>query len=301
MYAPALLEPNALGQIRSEVQRFAPSTMERFDFDSYCSMQVFLFLEPAASGAVLWDMPSQYFKTEDISRAPVFPYISPEPTISGALLLDSNQLFKNSLQISWDTSLQSLTTTTKKTNLLGGIYTGWTKLFDYIAEFIAKPAVSVMQPEISMPPTADIPELTTPYANLLRDLHENSPWRSWKKLEPLLGTSHTQLQRIAKGTVEIPQDDLATRIDELYRFAKRLTRVSGGDATATTRLLTTRRARDSKSANDFLLQHDYKSAFRAVMDAASPRKALPTIDAVPRRWYDEPSVDLYDDGIEPDG
>lgn len=293
MLAPAVFERNALGQVRSEVRQFAPTTMDRFDFDDYCSMQVFLVLEPAASGAVLWDMPQQQ-------------HISLEPTISGALLLDSNQLFKSPSHANWNTSLQSLTTTNQNTRLTGGSYGGWSKFFDYFSELIAKTTAAMAQPLVNTPPEIvnpelAAPELTTPYANLLCDLHTTSPWRSWKKLEPLLGTSHTQLQRIAKGTVEVPQADLATRIDELYSFAKRLTRVSGGDVTATTRLLTTRRARDRKSANDFLLEHDYKSAFRAIMEAASPRKILPLIDAVPRRWYDEPSVDIYDDRIEPDG
>lgn len=301
MLAPTLIEPNALSQIRSEVRQFAPITTERFNFDSYCSVQVFLFLEPDASGAVLWDMPL-HLKTEDISTwAPAFPYVALEPIISGALLLDSNQLFKSSLDVSWNTSLQSLTATPPRANVLGGIYSGWTKLFDYMSALITKPAAPAAQAHPSVPTSISATELTTPYADLLRDLHATSPWRSWKKLEPLLGTSHTQLQRIVKGSVEVPQDDVATRIDDLYNFARRLTRLSGGDATATTRLLTTRRARDGKSANDFLLEYDYKSAFRAVMDAASPRRTLPTSDAVPRRWYDERSVDLYDDGTESDG
>lgn len=109
-----------------------------------------------------------------------------------------------------------------------------------------------------------------------------------------------QLQRVARGETKVPQAELASRIDELYSFVKRLSRISGGDATATTRLLTTRRVRDGATANEFLLRQDYRNAFRSVMEAASPRKAMQQVDALPYRWYDEPSKDLYDDGAERD-
>jgi hypothetical protein len=298
MLASAAPETKKLGQMRAEVDQFSPTTTERFDFDSYCAAQVFLFLEPAASGAVFWNLPQLCSGAEEVDVGAFVaenPFGVIEPTISGALFLDSNQLFWNAHCANWNTSLQPLPHRSRSA-LPFVANVGWSNFLEYLYSFFARyanPASDAEPSSLSLP-------LSTPYADLLKELYSASPWRSWKKLGPLLGTSHAQLQRIAKRRIAVPQADLASRIDDFYTFFKRLAHLSGGDATTTTRLLTTRRARDGESANEFLLRQDYRNAFRAIMEAASPRRILPHVDVTPYRWYDEPSKDLYSDGDETD-
>ncbi|MGP6159582.1 MAG: hypothetical protein ACLPYS_19080 [Vulcanimicrobiaceae bacterium] len=283
MSAPALA-PAKSGQFVAEIGRFAPTTADRFAFDTYCSVQMLLFLEPSASGAVSWDVLSPNVTFDNALLTKLVP-IQAEvrtPAASGVLLLDTNLIFSSSATPNWNTPLRPLLLTFEQTALP------------------ARPLVAPIAPKpiCLTPPVVD---LATPYAILLDEHHATSPWRSWKKLARLLGTSHTQLRRIAEGKVAVPSTDVAHRIDELHRFARRLERLSRGNGTVTTRLLTTQRARDQRSANDLLGIHDYKNAFRAVMDAASPRPHTAGVETVPRRWYDEPSRDLYDDGNEHDG
>jgi hypothetical protein len=259
---------------------------------------VFLFLDPAASGAVSWDLlsPSFSFDKALLRELTSLQAEVKTPAASGALLLDTNLIFSGSVNPNWNTPLKPLLLTFWKDVLLQSFRDAWTTLVEQAA-LPARPAIA-LEP-LRLAPTVDV-DLATPYAVLLNELHATSPWRSWKKLAPLLGTSHTQLRRIADGTVAVPSADVAQRIDELHRFARRLKRLSRGNDTVTTRLLTAQRARDNRSANDFLEIHDYRNAFRAVMDAASPRTRTAAVETVPRRWYDEPSRDLYDDGIEHD-
>jgi hypothetical protein len=106
------------------------------------------------------------------------------------------------------------------------------------------------------------------------------------------------LQRIANGT--LPNATVASNIDDLHRLVQRLNKVTRSNPTATLRVLTTPRARDGKSANDFLARQDYRNAFRAIMDAASPKPTIVAAEPRPLRWFDEPSRDLYEDGAQPE-
>jgi hypothetical protein len=297
VYAPTLA-PAKSSQFVAGVERFAPTTADRFVFDTYCSVQVFLFLEPAASGAVLWDVLPPNFSFDKALLAPLQAEVR-TPAASGALLLDTNLIFSSLLNPNWNTPLKPLLLTFWKDVLLQSSHDALTTL-----QQVALPASPLIAPiasePVAHPAPLDVVDLETPYALLINELRATSPWRSWKKLAPLLGTSHTQLRRIAEGVVAVPSADVAQRIDALHRFARRLERLSKRNDTVTTRLLTMQRARDQRSANDFLALHDYRNAFRAVMDAASPRPHAASVETVPRRWYDEPSRDLYDDGIEHD-
>lgn len=283
VYSPAIT-PVKSGQFVTAVERFAPTTADRFGFDRYCSVLVYRFLGPAASGAVSWDVPSPRFSSNAAPSAKSMPLQAEvtTPAASGALLLDTNLIFSSSVNPNWNTPLKPL------------VLTFWK------GPSVPPPVAPAASDAIYLPRLTDVVDLATPYAVLLNNLHATSPWKSWKKLAALLGTSHTQLQRIAGGVVSVPGADVAQRIDELHRFARRIDRLGKGNETVTTRLLTTRRARDNQSANDFLTVHDYRNAFQAVMDAASPRPRMAAVDPVPRRWYDEPSRDLNDDGIEHD-
>lgn len=276
----------------------ASPTTERFHFDVYCEIQLFLFSEPAASGAVLWDGSRSNAAVDDMPFHVIsWESLRPErtaPMVSGALLVDAGFIFSVCRDCNTSTPLHGWST-----------FDLWkdTALYDARPGVIEQqvsllPSVSRPEPLALAPVPAAIAELATPYAELLNDLRATSPWRSWKKLASSLGTSHTQLRRIADGTVAVPGPDLAQRIDELHRFARRLARLSNGNPTVETRLLTTRRARDGKTATDFLRTCAYRDAFHAVMDAASPRPRVPAIAAVPLRWYDEPSRDLHDDRID---
>jgi len=301
VYAPALAAAKSSHSV-AEIERFAPTTADRFGFDTYCSVQVFLFLEPAASGAVLWDVLSPTFSFDKLltKLTPIQPEVR-TPAASGALLVDTNLIFSSSVNPNWNTPLKPLLLTFWKDVLLQGLHDASAALIEKVA-VRAHPSIEPNALEsIHLTSPGDVVNLATPHAVLLKELHTTRPWNSWKKLAPLLGSSHTQLRRIAEGAVDVPSADVAQRIDELHAFARRVERLSKGNYTVKTRLLTTQRPRDQKSANDFLRIQDYRNAFQAVMDAASPRPRTAAVEAVPRRWYDEPSRDLYEDGVEYDG
>jgi hypothetical protein len=303
---PALLEKPALPTLRHFDA--AASTERRFGFDAFWDMQLQLVHEPLASGAVMW------FVTYPYLAAGCTPQFSPvldftTPGVSGALVVDAGILFADARHRGSSTPLSAT------------LRHFWTDIAEPtflntripLTEILAGPIVTKALPTNEAPPTpaptlstaAPVTEptraidVTTPYADVLADLKRISPWHSWKKLAPLLGTSHTQLRRITDGDVTVPSDDLARNIDELHRFVQRLSRLTNNDQTATKRLLTTPRERDGYSANDFLQRQDYRNAFRSVMEAASPRPNLVQVEPVPRRWYNEPSRDIHDE-VEPE-
>lgn len=263
-------------------------TTDLFQFDHF--WKGVLFLEQTVSGVITYDFqsPGRWTTSYQSNAGPARE--------QGALFLDCTEIFEPRGDAVWNTTLRHSRTSLPRENLLKAV--GDLYIEDRPA-FFSSPvkASGLMLPASAVTRS---PDITTPYAELLKELYLVAPWRSWKKLAPLLGASHTQLRRIAEGAVSVPGDDLAARIDELHWFARRLQDLSRGNVTAMTRLLTTRRSRDRRSANDFLAMHDYRNAFRATMEAASPRPSLASVQGVPRRWYDEPSTDIYDDGTDSD-
>jgi len=230
---------------------------------------------------------------------------------SGALTVDAGLLFTDAHHRAWNTPLKPTWHTLWLDVARHNFRKNWHSLAEMVMLAPAPELLPVIpiRPPLPLPPpvTADSQpaavlarpiDIARPYSDVLEEIKNTGPW-SWKKLGKLLGTSHTQLGRIvSEGAV--PSDELAPRIDELHRFTQRLTRLTRGDAIVTKRLLTTPRERDRQSANDFLEQHDYRNAFRAVMETASPRLQVAAVETVPRRWYDEPSRDLYDNEVAPE-
>lgn len=137
--------------------------------------------------------------------------------------------------------------------------------------------------------------LTTGYDALLREIHASKIW-SWRDLEEILGPSHTELQRIAKGKMVGPQ--IGTKIDALHQFLDALLSVTRRNETAIMRALSATSDRDGQSATDHLLAGKFSEAFAAVMDAISPRASLPEVQNIPPRWYDRPSRDIHENGRE---
>ena len=125
----------------------------------------------------------------------------------------------------------------------------------------------------------------------MKEIIQSGLW-SLRRLTPILGPSHQQIARVAEGSV--PSPDVACRIDELYRFYKRLNRLVAGNLVAMNRLLSTPRARDGKTAEEWLHAKDYTKAFGAAMDAVSPALNLPETETFPLRWYDQPSTAIED-------
>jgi hypothetical protein len=254
-------------------------------------------LSPQFSGAWSWDdretIDVPYTKLAGLTHYKYSARDLKTPAATGAILFDAESIFSNEYSLHWYTNLAPFLSTTRGLRKLS---------YDFLAagniDTMPAPEPALPKPELYNPPLVQIIELETPHGTLLKELRQNSPWNSWKKLEVVLGASHTQLQRIANGT--LPNSAIATNIDDLHRFAQRLTKVTRGNATATLRVLSTPRARDGKSANEFLARQDYRNAFRAIMDAASPKPTIAAAEPRPLRWFNEPSRDLYEDGAEPE-
>jgi hypothetical protein len=268
--------------VAPEFEHFIPTTANRFLFDAFCSVHVFAFREPAVGGSMVYNLISA---TDSFDYARIARLRELQSTFEALARYDDPIVAKNPLLTelrasNWPRASQRFSIS-------------FLREYQHAAPVDAKHLVS---PFVETSPTAALQavDLTTPHAKLLRKLYAASPWRSWKKLALFLGTSHTQLGRIVSGSLDVPPPVLATRIDELYGFVQRLERLARGNKTAETRLLTTRRKRDGRSALDFLAVQDYRSAFRAAMDAASSQSKIVTVEATTRQWYDEPSRDLYD-------
>jgi hypothetical protein len=303
---PAQAEAKKPPQGRYHFEGFA-ATEPRFGFDAYCNMQLLFVHEPVASGAVMWF--GQY-SDESVELDILRPFSVPDFSAcaaSGALAVDAGLLFTDVHYRAWSTPLKPTWRTLWLDVARHNFHKNWIPLSETVTvlpNYDVLPTISLTSPAPPPPLAAGTPAVTaidiaTPYSEVVADLKRSGPWSSLKKLAKFLGTSHTQLGRILKEDV-VPNDELAPRIDELHRFNQRLARLTQGDATVTKRLLTTPRERDNLSANDFLEQCDYRNAFRAVMEAASPRSQLAPVQVVPRRWYDEPSRDLHDDEVEPE-
>jgi hypothetical protein len=293
--------PNQWMPITGSYQKFESPTSNRFWLDCYWDQQIFSLLSPQISGAWSWDVQKpiadidiHYMNIVGLTR---YRYVAElkAPAAIGAILVDADSIFSNERHVVWNTNLAPSLSTRRGLRNLN---------YDFWAagpiEAMPAPEHVLPKPELYKPqlPMVQI-ELETPHATLLKELHRDSPWNSWKKLETVLGeASHTQLQRVAAGTM--PSPALATNIDDLHRFAQRLNKITRGNPTATLRVLATPRARDGKSANDFLAGQDYRNAFRAVMDAASPKPTIAAAESRPLRWFDEPSRDLYEDGAQPE-
>ena len=137
--------------------------------------------------------------------------------------------------------------------------------------------------------------LTTGYDTLLREIYQSGIW-SWRKLELIIGGSHTELQRIAKGKTASPQ--IGSKIDALHQFLIALLKVTRRNDVAIVRVLSTASDRDGISATDHLLAGRFREAFGAVMDAVSPRASMPEVQNIPLRWYDRPSRDIHENNDE---
>jgi hypothetical protein len=119
---------------------------------------------------------------------------------------------------------------------------------------------------------------------------------SWLDLEEILGSSRTNLQRIAKRKSE-SSHELGKKILDLHRFVRRLEAVTDANTDTMKRTLECPSERNGRNAQDLLRERNFKKAFSAVMDAVSPR--IPAIEPLPLLWYDEPSRAIWDD--EPTG
>lgn len=299
-------------QYAADMNCFAP-TQPRFNFDAFCTKQLLLVRDRYTSGAVS----SVYQPNEPVNVAytlqPKYLWQDLWRRKSiGALAVDADSLFADIKHHVPNTQLASSKRAPWQDyadQFFRTLYFNLSDLYTahaapkVLPEVTLKPALPLAVP--ALPPIAVAPAqrelaVTTPYADVLGDLKRIGPWSSWKKLAPLLNTSHTQLGRIAAGEVAVPANDLARNIDEMHRFALRVDRLTAGDATAMTRLLASPRERDNMSAMDFLNRQDYRSAFSAVMEAASPKPLLAAVEPKPLRWYNEPSRDLYDTEVASD-
>ncbi len=137
--------------------------------------------------------------------------------------------------------------------------------------------------------------LTTGYDALLTEIHKSNIW-SWRDLERILGPSHTELQRIAKGKTVGPQT--GSKIDALHQFVRALLSVTRRNEIAIMRALSATSDRDGNSAIEHLQAGRFREAFAAVMDAVSPRASLPEVQIIPPRWSDRPSHDIHENGRE---
>lgn len=138
-------------------------------------------------------------------------------------------------------------------------------------------------------------ELIADHAALLTHIYGRNLW-SWRELEEILGSSHTNLQRIAKRESK-PSHELGKKILDLHRFIRRLEAVTNANTDTMKRTLECPNERSGRNAQALLREGNFKKAFSAVMDAVSPR--LPAIEPLPLLWYDEPSRAIWDD--EPTG
>jgi hypothetical protein len=295
-------------QYAVDMSRFAP-TQPRFNFDAFCTKQLLLVRDRDTSGAVSWIY--QPNESANVAYSLQTNYVWQDLWCHkpvGALAVDADSLFADikhhvpntqlapSKRALWQDYFDQFYRT---------LYFDLTDLYTVHAapKVTLKPAlplaVSTFPPVAVAPPQREL-AVTTPYADVLGNLKRIGPWSSWKKLAPLLNTSHTQLGRIAAGEVAVPANDLARNIDEMHRFALRVDRLTSGDATVMTRLLASPRERDNMSAMDFLNRQDYRSAFSAVMEAASPKPLLAAVEPKSLRWYNEPSRDLYDTEVASD-
>jgi hypothetical protein len=281
--------PNPWAPITGGYLTFEAPTSDRFQLDNYWAIQLFSSFSPQISGALSWEVPEPIATSDvrytNIARMTRYMGNAKAPAAIGAILIDADSFFSNEHGIAWNTNLPPFLLTARGLRTLNHNFSALGNIETMSAPKPALPMVRTI-------------ELETPHGALLEELRRNSPWTSWKKLETVLGASHTQLQRIANGT--LPSATIASNIDDLHRFHQRLNKITRSNPTATLRVLTTPRARDGKSANDFLARQDYRNAFRAVMDAASPKPTIVAAEPRPLRWFDEPSRDLYEDGALPE-
>ncbi len=133
--------------------------------------------------------------------------------------------------------------------------------------------------------------LETGYDVILKEIHSGGIW-SWRDLSTFLGPSHTELRRVANG--KSVASEMGARLDEFYDFYLSVVRATRGNRVALQRALSTIRTRDGLNAFDHLRAKNYRSAFQAVMDAVSPRIALPGVVKRALLWHDSPSRDIYD-------
>jgi hypothetical protein len=311
---PVQIETAQRPKVHRNFEPFA-STEPRFGFDAYCTMQLLLVHEPVASGAVIWfgQYPDENLELELVKPFALLPNFQ-SWAASGALTLDAGLLFTDAGHRAWSTPLKASWHTLWLDVARHNFRKNWQSLAEMVMLAPAQELLPVIATRSKLPPPplalpvamlalpaaalAQANDIARPYSDVLDEVKNVGPW-SWKKLGKLLGTSHTQLRRIvSEGAV--PSDELAPRIDELHRFTLRLARLTRGDVIVTKRLLTTPRERDQQSVNSFLERHDYRNAFRTVMEVASPRMQVAAVEAAPRRWFNEPSRDLYDNEVAPE-
>lgn len=142
-------------------------------------------------------------------------------------------------------------------------------------------------------------EMTVSHGTLLKEIYDAGPW-TWRELADILHTSSSQLIRIVQRQ-QSASDDVGLRIDDLNRFVMRLKKIAGENVDAMKRLLQAPRDGDGVSARDMLLAQNYRGAVSAVLDAASPRPNVATVENVQLRWYSEPSRPFGSESIDIDG
>lgn len=172
------------------------------------------------------------------------------------------------------------------------------------------PNITFMQPvgltsvKTDQEPPSGSPALTRSqgslagYDEILDEIRSFDVW-SWRRLATLLGSSHTELTRIAKGQ-KLPSRTLAPKIDELHRFVQRLMLLTRRSKPAIRRALTTHSTRFAKSAEDMLRTGDYSDAWLIAANSIRQRPDLRRVPNYALTRYDSAMVAIDSDDEELD-
>jgi hypothetical protein len=251
------------------------STSLRFEFERFFFVLNHGLATTAARSADIFGMPSS-----DLPNcAP--PLETPYHDACGVVTIDAGALFS------------SIRTGAQSTPILPGSRgSSALGVARPVVEATAPASVAKAQPEAAheLPP-----ELTIDYGFILKRIHESSYW-SWRELSSILGVSHTQLQRVARG-VDAGYG-LGRKIQDLGRFLSAAQQVTRNNRIALLRALEIPRERDGITASDQLRDGQFSRAFSAIMDAVSRRPEVADAAPVPLRWYNEPSRATYEDAEE---